>query len=300
MSVFLKNQNWNFDSWNNGLSLVALSLSIILLPSARIKKEIEQKEIDDLNEEISKRDSRITQIEKERDDHIFRIEKERDSRISRVEKERDDHVSKIENDYDKIINNLKQKRINDLLTANEQSRIDRDLLREKIDNLNEKNRNLRKINSELREKINRDSDQIIHTKRYPLMVSQSDPSESKSSTKSSVPEKYSVVKDFSELSSISDLIKPLGIVAQQIEFPKPTDYTSLISQIEFPKPTDYTPLTNQIEFPKPIDYTSSISQIEFPKPIDYTPLQISPKTLDFAKSILPGESNRLNKVEKND
>lgn len=209
--LFLEPTSWNLDNFNNGLSLVALSLSIILLPSARLKAENEQSKLDSLNEEISRRDSRIFQIEKERDEHISRIEKERDSSISRIEKERDDHVSRIEDDHKKSINKLKQKAINDLLTANEQSRIEQSLLKEKIDNLEKSNQILREKN------IQTDNSSVFS---QPVI-------------KSSIPERYSVVRDFSKISSmISNMELP-----RQIEFPKPIDIGSLKN---FPKTGDFT------------------------------------------------------------
>lgn len=232
ISLFLKNQSWSFNSLNNGLSLIALSLSIILLPSARIKREDEQREIEGLESQIEERDDRIVRIETERDKHINRIENERDNRISRIEKERDDRISRIEKEREeeiariedknkKLVNNLKQKSMNDLLTLKEQNRREIDLLKEKVSNLNDRK-----------------------TTFKPLDGSSFNLSES--SGLDSVFPRFSTSVDFSN--ATSPYYKPIEF--PQLEFP----------QLEFPKPIKIP----EFYYTKP----SEISWLYSPKPSD--------------------------------
>lgn len=230
ISLFLINQSWSFNNLNNGLSLIALSLSIILLPSARIKREDEQREIEELESQIGERDNRIIRIEKERDKHInrienerdnriFRIEKERDDRIARIEKEREEEIARIEDKNKKIVNNLKQKSMNDLLTLKEQNRREIDLLKEKVNNLN---------------------DQKITFKALDNSFNKKSSSVNSSESSWSGP-RYSTSIDFSD--ATFPYYKPIEI--PQLEFPKPIKipefyYTkpSEISLPHFLKPSD--------------------------------------------------------------
>jgi len=240
ITLYFQSTGADLNNWNNALSLLALSLSIMLLPSSRIKNQQEEEKIEVLKGSILKKNEQIVRIEQEIDQRIERVENERDQRIQRVEKEKEQHIATLKSETKQYIKDIKEehsqkilelnkKYRNDLLTARQHNSLENDLLKTEIKNLQERIKKINLENNELLVGKNNISKNMNNNNE--VFKSISNPTSTSELIKS-INKNSEMFKSVSNPNSTSELIKSINKNSEMFKsISNPTSTSELIKSI---------------------------------------------------------------------
>lgn len=182
--LFLRKLDLDLSNSNNGVSLLAISYTIFILPFSRTNREREQEELNRLNRTIESHDNemtkatkdseeRIKQLTEEKNERIREIIKEKDARIEEITQEKDARIEEITQEKDARIEEIikeKDERFkvfetqerNNTLTMRQQHQKEIKLLKDKVVLLESKLSTSKSLNSEIKkENTKLKSQQII-------------------------------------------------------------------------------------------------------------------------------------------
>lgn len=108
IGVILRDQDLNLDNLNNGISLFALSYTVIILPFSRTRQEKEQKEVDDLIQQIQDKDKKIANHDKDIFERLKEITSENIAKEKEIIRNKDERIKDIQEDKNSQIEALKE------------------------------------------------------------------------------------------------------------------------------------------------------------------------------------------------
>lgn len=180
IGLSIKDFTFNLNNINNGLSLIALSYTIFIIPFSRTRQEREQQEvnilrdkINDLLEEIDTKNGLINNHDRDTFNRLKEFElghikekaaikKEYENRINETHQFKNAEIKNLEKtmesikkDFEVEKNNLNKKSRNDILTLNQQHHSEVSLLENGLILLKDKLNLLDKTNKELKIENNR-------------------------------------------------------------------------------------------------------------------------------------------------